>query len=30
LMSGESTGFETPEELVDFFRRVMNQLKPRS
>jgi len=30
LMSGESTGFETPEELADFFRRVMNQLKPRS
>ena len=28
LMSGESTGFETPEELVDFFARVMNQLKP--
>jgi hypothetical protein len=30
LMSGENTGFERPEELVDFFRRVMNQLKPRS
>ena len=30
LMSGESTGFETPEELADFFGRVMNQLKPRS
>ena len=30
LMSGENTGFETPEELVGFFRRVMNQLKPRS
>ena len=30
LMSGQSTGFETPEELVDFFGRVMNQLKPRS
>jgi hypothetical protein len=29
LMSGENTGFERPEELVDFFRRVMNQLKPR-
>ena len=29
LMSGQSTGFETPEELVDFFGRVMNQLKPR-
>ena len=30
VMSGESTTFETPEGLVDFFRRVMNQLKPRS
>jgi hypothetical protein len=30
IMSGENTGFETPEELVDFFGRVMNQLKPRS
>ena len=30
VMSGQSTGFETPEELVDFFGRVMNQLKPRS
>jgi hypothetical protein len=30
LMSGQNTGFETPEELVDFFGRVMNQLKPRS
>jgi hypothetical protein len=30
VMSGENTGFETPEELVDFFRRVVNQLKPRS
>ena len=30
LMSGESTGFGTPKELVDFFGRVMNQLKPRS
>jgi hypothetical protein len=29
-MSGQSTGFETPEELVDFFGRVMNQLKPQS
>ena len=27
IMSGENTGFETPEELVDFFGRVMNQLK---
>ena len=30
LMSGQNTGFETPEELVEFFGRVMNQLKPRS
>jgi hypothetical protein len=30
VMSGENTNFETPEELVDFFGRVMNQLKPRS
>jgi hypothetical protein len=30
IMSGENTGFETPEELVDFFGRVMNQRKPRS
>ena len=30
VMSGQYTGFETPEELVDFFGRVMNQLKPRS
>jgi hypothetical protein len=28
LMSGQSTGFATPEELVDFFGRVMGQLKP--
>jgi hypothetical protein len=28
LMSGQNTGFETPEELVHFFGRVMNQLKP--
>ena len=28
VMSGQSTGFETPEELVDFFGRVMDQLKP--
>jgi hypothetical protein len=27
IMSGANTGFETPEELVDFFGRVMNQLK---
>jgi hypothetical protein len=30
VMSGQNTGFETPEELVDFFGRVMNQLKRRS
>ena len=30
VMSGQYTGFETPEELVDFFGRVMNRLKPRS
>jgi hypothetical protein len=30
VMSGQNTGFETPEELVDFFGRVLNQLKPRS
>jgi hypothetical protein len=30
IMSGENTEFGTPEELVDFFGRVMNQLKPRS
>jgi len=30
IMSGENTGFETPEELVDFFKRLMNRLKPRS
>ncbi len=30
LMSGENTGFETPEELVGFFGRIMNQLKPRA
>jgi hypothetical protein len=28
VMSGQSTGFEKPEELIDFFGRVMNQLKP--
>jgi hypothetical protein len=28
VMSGQNTGFETPEELVEFFGRVMNQLKP--
>lgn len=30
VMSGQNTAFETPEELVDFFGRIMNQLKPRS
>jgi hypothetical protein len=30
VMSGQNAGFETPEELADFFGRVMNQLKPRS
>jgi hypothetical protein len=30
VMSGQSTGFETPKELADFFRRIMKQLKPRS
>jgi hypothetical protein len=30
VMSGQNKGFETPEELVDFFGRVMNRLKPRS
>jgi hypothetical protein len=30
VMSGQDTCFETPEELVAFFRRVMSQLKPRS
>jgi hypothetical protein len=30
VMSGQNACFETPEELVDFFGRVMNQLKPRS
>lgn len=30
IMSGKNADFETPEELVDFFRRVMKQLKPRS
>jgi hypothetical protein len=29
IMSGQNTGFETPEELVDFFGQVMNRLKPR-
>lgn len=30
VMSGENTGFEKPEELVDFLGRVMNHLKPPS
>jgi hypothetical protein len=30
VMSGENTDFTTPEELIGFFGRVMNQLKPRS
>ena len=30
VMSGQNTDFETPEGLVDFFRRVMNQRNPRS
>jgi hypothetical protein len=30
VMSGKSTSFETPEDLVDFLRRVMKELKPRS
>jgi hypothetical protein len=30
VMSGQNTGFETPEQLVEFFGRVMNQLKPGS
>ena len=28
VMSGQNTGFETTEELVDFFGRVMNRLRP--
>jgi hypothetical protein len=28
VMSGQNASFETPNELVDFFGRVMNQLKP--
>jgi hypothetical protein len=30
VMSGKNTSFVTPEELVDFFGRVISQLKPRS
>jgi hypothetical protein len=30
VMSGQNTDFETPEELVDFFERIMKQLKLRS
>jgi len=28
VMSGQSMGFEKPEELIDFFGRIMSQLKP--
>lgn len=28
VMSGDNSGFETAEELVDFFGRVLKQLKP--
>ena len=28
VMSGQSTSFEKPEELIEFFGRVMKQLKP--
>ena len=28
VMSGQSTGFEKPSELIEFFGRVMKQLKP--
>ena len=28
IMSGQNKHFETSEELVDFFRRAMNELKP--
>jgi hypothetical protein len=30
VMSGQNTSFETPEELVSFLGRVVNQLKPRA
>lgn len=30
VMSGQNRAFETPEELVEFFRRFMNQFKSRS
>jgi len=30
MMSGQNTGFVTPEELVEFFGRVMNRQNPRS
>ena len=30
VMSGQYAGFETPEELVDFFGRVMDQRNPQS
>ena len=26
IMSGQNAGFETPEQLIDFFGRVMNHL----
>jgi hypothetical protein len=29
VMSGQNAAFDTPEELVEFFGRVMNQLKPQ-
>jgi len=29
VMSGQNTDFETPQELVDFFGRVMDRIKPR-
>ena len=28
VMSGQNTGFQTPEELIDFFGRVVNQIEP--
>jgi len=30
VISGENTDFEAPKELVDFFKRVLNQFKPQS
>ena len=29
IMSGQNASFKTPQELVDFFGRVLRQLKPR-